>query len=61
MCEPCDDLEDKLDESIDPEKRGSQPKTDQLDPSSLYEDDDELTESKIKAFLDEKVILISLH
>lgn len=66
MCEPCDDFGGKLDESIDPAKRGSKPKTDQSDLSfpsgpSLSEDDDELTESKIKAFLDEKVILISQH
>ncbi|KAK1582437.1 hypothetical protein Q3G72_014963 [Acer saccharum] len=61
MCEPSDDLECKLDESPDPETSGLKRNTDQSDLSfpsvpSLSEDDDELTESKITAFLDEKAL-----
>ncbi|KAL5786605.1 hypothetical protein ACOSQ2_008997 [Xanthoceras sorbifolium] len=60
MCEPSDDLGCKLDESPDTEKRGLKPITesDLSFPSgpALSEDDDELTESKITAFLDEKAL-----
>lgn len=52
MCEPRDDdwrcIEERI---LEPVTSGP----------SLSEDDDELTESKIKAFLDEKVMLVLFY
>lgn len=58
MCEPCDDWRNNC--ALSPELEGKDAKLcmEQKgdNDSSLFEDDEEVTESKIRAFLDEKVV-----
>lgn len=70
MHETSGDWRHKFDEGIEPEQAGTRLDINQPvqrdsnlsfpSGASLSEDDDELTESKITAFLDEKVLLFLL-
>lgn len=72
MCDPSDDWDCKFDVSPQLDHSGVSINTDEIHPGALHEEqkdfsfscepsvseeDDELTESKIQAFLDEKVLL----
>lgn len=71
MCEPCDDWRNNcalspelkgkdanlcMEEKSDRPTDGFGSHEDSRNDSSLFEDDEEVTESKIRAFLDEKVL-----